>query len=164
MNMKRLAKQLEDILTASAFAEAGDFKTAQEILKEGRRILLVIKEGHLDKKTFKYAMNSCKRVVANLDILYVSPLSAVEEVEPELSEFISELENEGINYRLIRREGCLKKEIKNYTDSHDEIVFAVIESSDALEVSRSRVRKLSEAWQNLSLKCPLVVVMDSTHA
>ena len=152
------------MMAASAFAELGDFKTAQEILKDGRRILLAIKGGNLDKKTFKYALNTCKRVIANLDIIYVSPPSVTDEVELGLNEFMSELEREGINYRLIRREGCLKKEIKDYTDSHEEVVFVIVESSDVMEVERSKGRKFSEAWHSLNLKCPLVVVTDSTHA
>jgi len=160
MNMKRLAKQFEDIMAASTFAEAGDFKTVQQILKHRRRILLAIKEGHSDKKTLKYALNTCKRVVANLDILYIS---STEGTNPELREFFVELEKEGIDYNLVRREGCLAKEIKEYTDSHEEIVFVVIESSDALDINSSKGDKPLEAWQNLNLQCPLVVVTDSTH-
>jgi predicted transcriptional regulator len=159
--MKRFAKKFEDIMTASAFAEAGEFKTAQEILKDGRRILLAIKEGHLDKKIFKYALNTCKRVVANLDILYIS---STDKMDPALKQFLTEFEKEGIDYSLIRKEGCLEKEIKEYTDSHDKIAFVIIESSDALDINRTENSKLLEAWQNLNLQCPLVVVTDSAHA
>jgi hypothetical protein len=159
--MKRFAKKFEDIMTASAFAEAGEFKTAQEILREGRRILLAIKEGHLDKKILKYALNTCKRVVANLDILYIS---STDKMDPMLKQFLAEFEKEGIDYSLIRKGGCLEKEIKEYTDSHDEIAFVIIESSDALDINRTKGSKLLEAWQNLNLQCPLVVVTDSTHA
>jgi hypothetical protein len=158
--MKRFAKRFEDIMAASAFAEAGEFKTAQEILKDGSRILLAIKEGHLDKKILKYALNTCKRVVANLDILYIS---STDKMDPVLKQFLTEFEKEGIDYSLIRKEGCLEKEIKEYTDSHDKIAFVIIESSDALDINRTKDSKLLEAWQNLNLQCPLVVVTDSTH-
>ncbi|MFZ6017161.1 MAG: hypothetical protein ACOYU0_06080 [Nitrospirota bacterium] len=160
--MKRWMKQFEDIMAASTFAEAGEFKTAEEILKEGRRILLALQEGHIDKKTLKYALNACKRVVAKLDILYTSSMSVTEGIDPVLKEFLSELEKEEINYRLIRKKGCLEKEVKEYTDSNEEIAFIVIDSSDALDVDRSKSKGLSEAWQNL--QCPLVVVMDSNIA
>jgi len=35
--MKRLLKRLEDVYSAVAFAEAGEFDTAREILKEEER-------------------------------------------------------------------------------------------------------------------------------
>lgn len=35
--MKKLFKKLEDIYAASAFAEAGEFDTADEILREEKR-------------------------------------------------------------------------------------------------------------------------------
>jgi hypothetical protein len=156
--MKRFAKRFEDMIAASAFAEAGDSKTAQEILKEGRRVLLAIKEGHLDKKILKYALNTCKRVAANLDILYIS---STNEMAPMLKEFLTEFEKEGIDYGLIRKKGCLEKEIKEYTDSHDEIVFAIIESLDSLLDDDNKVKNkvLSELLWNL--KCPLVVVTEN---
>jgi hypothetical protein len=159
MNMKRLVKKFEDVMTASVFAEAGESGTAREILNEGRRILLAINEGHSDKKTLKYALNICKRVVANLDILYTS---STDEMDPELKEFFGELERERIDYNLVRREGCLEKEIKEYTDSHEEILFVIIDSSEGLDVDSGSIGKLSEVWRNL--KCPLVVVEGSIHA
>ncbi len=36
--MKSLAKKLETIFTATAFAEAGEFDTAREILRETERV------------------------------------------------------------------------------------------------------------------------------
>jgi hypothetical protein len=63
-----------------------------------------------------------------------------------------------------RKVGCLEKEIKEYTDSHDEIAFVIIESSGTLDINRSKGSKLLEAWRNLNLQCHLVVVTDSTHA
>jgi hypothetical protein len=35
--MKKLLKKLEDVYSASAFAEAGDFETAREIMREEDR-------------------------------------------------------------------------------------------------------------------------------
>jgi hypothetical protein len=156
--MKRFTKKFEDIMTASAFAEAGEFETAQEILKEGRKILLAIKEGHLDQKILRYVLNTCERVVANLDILYVS---STDETDPILKQFLTEFEKEGIDYTLIRKEGCLEKEIKEYTDSHDEIVFVIIESPDSLLDVDNKVKNkgLSESLWNL--KCPLVMVTEN---
>ncbi|MCL4492733.1 MAG: hypothetical protein M1510_12705, partial [Nitrospirae bacterium] len=76
-----------------------------------------------------------------------------------LEQFLSELKQAGIDYRLMRKNGCLKQEIIDYTNSKKEILFAVTESSDNLDVDcKGRGKRLSEAWQNL--KCPLVIVSD----
>src|SRR4030042_2726966 len=97
-NLKKLIKKLEDIMTASTFAEAGEFEAAREILKEGRRVLLAMREGEGERKALKYAMNTCKRIGADMDILYLS--SAESSENPMLKQFFSELQSEGIHYRL----------------------------------------------------------------
>ncbi len=154
--MARLGKKIEDLMSAISFAEEGEFKTAKEMLKEERRVLLAVKKGQMDKKTFRYAVNACKRIGAHLDILCISP---VEVADPVLEECLSEIKREGINYRLMYKNGCLKQEIIDYTNSKKGVLFAVTESSDYLNVDcRGKGKKLSEAWQNL--KCPLVVVAD----
>ena len=83
--------------------------------------------------------------------------------DPELARFQSELEAEGVTYRLIQRTGCLKQQIIDYTNRDKEILFAVIESPNSLDVDcNKRDKTLSELWQQL--KCPLVVVMDGARA
>jgi hypothetical protein len=154
--MAKLSKKIEDLMSAVSFAEEGEFDTAKEMLKEERRVLLAVKKGQMDKKTFRYAVNACKRIGAHLDILYISP---IEVADPVLEECLSEIKREGINYRLMYKNGCLKQEIIDYTNSKKGVIFAVTESSDYLDVDcRGKGKKLSEAWQNL--KCPLVVVAD----
>ena len=49
--MNRLNKKIEDLMSAISFAEAGEFETAREMLKEERRILFAVKNGQIDKKT-----------------------------------------------------------------------------------------------------------------
>ena len=155
--MGRLQKKIEDIMSAVSFAEEGEFDTARNILKEERRILLAVRTGQIDRKTFRYAANTCKRIGARLDVLYVSPSEAD---EPLLNQCLSDLKESGVDYRLIRKSGCLKQAIIDYTTLKKEIVFAVTESSDNLEVDcKGKGKGLSDAWEKL--KCPLVVVADN---
>jgi hypothetical protein len=155
--MKSLFKRMEDLFAAAAFAEAGEFETAREMLKEERRILFAVKNGQIDKKTLKYAINTCKRIGAGLDIMYL--ISDGSNIDSKLKDFQLELEKEGIEYRLMKRDGSLRHEIVDYTDSNKDVLFVVIESSDDMEPEhKGNKRKLSESWKNL--KCPLVVVTD----
>ena len=157
--MSSLKKKIEDLMSAVSFAEEGEAETAREFLKEERRVLLAVRRGQVDRKTFRYALNTCRRVGAKLDVLYISPVETPDEA---LEEWLSELKNERIEYRLIRKNGCLKQEIVDYTNTKKEILFAVTESTDSLDADcKGRGRGLSEAWRNL--KCPLVVVAESVH-
>ena len=161
--LKKLMKNVEDAMAAASFAEEGQAEAARSIMKEGRRVLLGLKEGRIDTKTLRYALNTAKRIGADLDILHVtSPGNNATTSDPLLSNFESELEGEGIVYRIIPRNGCLKQQIIDYTNSEKDILFAVIESPKSLDADcNKRDRTLSELWQKL--KCPLVVVMDQAR-
>ncbi len=151
--MSRMKKKMEDLMAAVSFAEEGEFETARELLKDEGRVLLVMRKGG-DRKTFRYALNTCRRIGAGLDILYVASSDAPDTM---LEECVSELKKEGIDYRLVRRNGCLKQAIIDYTTSRREILFAVTESAKSLETDcKGKSRGLSDAWKKL--RCPLVVV------
>lgn len=151
-------------MTAVSFAEEGELETARSIAAEGRRILLGLNHGQVDAKTLKYAQNTAQRVGAELHILYVSAAGGRENIaDPLLEQFEAELKSQGISCRIVRRTGCLKQQIIDYTNTEKEILFAVIESPASLEAGCSKKDKtLSELWQKL--KCPLVVVMDGAGA
>ncbi|MCK9419114.1 MAG: universal stress protein [Nitrospirae bacterium] len=161
--IKKLMKNVEDALAAATFAEEGQAETARSIMKEGRRVLLALKESRIDARTLKYALNTSRRIGADLDILHVTaPGNTALFIDPLLSNFESELKAEGIVYRMITRTGCLKQQIIDYTNSERDILFAVIESPHSLDVDCNKKDKtLSELWQKL--KCPLVVVMDGAR-
>jgi hypothetical protein len=150
--MKELVKKFQDSMAAATFAEAGETETARKILKEEKRVLLALREGEIERKALIYAMNTCKRIGADMDIMYLS--SAESSENPMLKQFFSELQSEGIHHRLIQRIGRLREEIKNYTDSERSIDFVVVESP---AVDRwNREEGLSKILEKI--KCPLVVV------
>jgi hypothetical protein len=154
--MRRWMRKFNNVMAAAAFAEEGEFETARQTLKEQRKILLALTGEKSDKNAFRYAVNVCKRIGAELEIIYVSKID-----NGLLKQFRSELRNEGIEYCFIQKNGSLQEVIKNHTDMKRDILFVVVEVSEELNIkSGESVKILSDAWKNL--KCPLVVV--SMHA
>jgi len=157
--LKKMMKQIEDVMAAATFAEEGVPEAARSLLSEGRRVLLGLKEGRIDAKTLKYALNTSKRINAQLDILFVSSGTGPAVSDAELVRFQETLKAEEVPYRLILRTGCLKQQIIEHTGKDKEIAFAIIESPNSLDMDCNKKDKtLSELWQKL--KCPLVVVME----
>jgi hypothetical protein len=166
VRLKKMVKQIEDMMAAATFAEEGVPEAAQSLLNEGRRVLLGLKQGQVDAKTLKYALNTSKRINAQLDILFVSSGAGSSDSgaapDAELTRFQETLRSEGVPYRLLLRTGCLKQQIIDHTHKDKEIAFAIIESPSSLDVDcNKRDKTLSELWQKL--KCPLVVVMDEVR-
>ena len=69
--LQKMIKKVEDMLAAVSFAEEGESETARSLMKDGRRVLLALKQGRIDPATVKYAVNTSKRIGAGLDVLYV---------------------------------------------------------------------------------------------
>ena len=157
-NIKNWFKYLEDDMVAAAFAEAGEFETAREILKEDRKILLALTGENSDLNAFRYAINMCKRISAKLEILCEEHYS-----EYTLAQFTAELEKEAIGYDVTKVMECVKEEVLNFTSERRDILFVVVESSDGLNLNCKKTTKVIEnSWK--SLKCPLVLVSDPASA
>ena len=147
--LKQRMISFETAMTAAAFAEEGEDGIARKLINDDRRILLAVTREQLSRKTFRYAVNTCERIEAQLDIMYISESDGP---EPLLDECLAELRSGGVDYHLMHTKGTLKKSIIDYTNKKKNILFAVIGSKG---ISNG----ISQAWQNL--KCPLVVVEDT---
>lgn len=159
--LKKIMQKVENALAAASFAEEGESESARSLVREERRVLLAIKQGRIDAKTVKYAVNASKRIGADLDILYVTAAEGA--AASELDRLESELTSENVRYRLLRKSGCLKQAVIDYTNREKEILFAVVESPGSLDEDCNRKDTvLAELWQKL--KCPLVVVMEGAKA
>ncbi len=155
--MKKWLKKLEDILAAAAYAEAGEFETARETLKEQRTILLALSGATSDKNALRYAVNACKRIGAGLEIMY-NP-----EAKNSLKQLQPELKKEEISFSSIKRNGRLEEEVQNYTTANRLILFVVMEIPSEDSLYNKKVRNnFAESWKNL--KCPLVTVSKPSMA
>ncbi|WP_420264030.1 hypothetical protein [Candidatus Magnetominusculus dajiuhuensis] len=152
--MGKLGKKLDNIFSAITFAEAGDHDYARELMNEKRNILLAVKESEIERKTLTYAINTCKRVKATLDILYVSEGT---NTDPIVEHFFDELKAEGINYTFTRGSGTLKQSVLDYAKVNNDVLCVIMESPEEPVVDHKRKEKgMSETWKNIN--CPLVLV------
>jgi hypothetical protein len=159
--LKKMMKQIEDAMAAVSFAEEGDADAAETLFKRERRVLLALKEGHTDSKTLRYALNASLRISAHLDVLFVA--APDRSLEPLPEHITTELQASGVPHTIIRRSGCMKQEIIDYTDIEREVLFVVVESPGSLDADCGKKEGvLTELWKNL--KCPLVVVSDTAGA
>lgn len=155
--LKRAMKRFGTAMAAAAFAEEGEPDTARTLVREERRVLLAVKEGRIDGKTFRYAVNTCRRIGADLDILYVS---AGQDADPALEQCLSGVRQAGIPYRLQKGVGSLEEAVIAYTNARKEVLFAVIGTEDNREADgKGKGKKHAGAWQGL--RCPLVVVAEN---
>ncbi|MBF0319109.1 MAG: hypothetical protein HQL01_04810 [Nitrospirae bacterium] len=152
--MGKLNRKLNNIFSAITFAEADDHGYARELMNEKRNILLAIKESEIERKTLTYAINTCKRIRATLDILYVSEGT---NTDPIVEQFFNELKAEGISYTFTRGSGTLKQSVMEYSKGNSDVLCVIIESPEEPATDQKKKEKgMSETWKNIN--CPLVLV------
>ncbi len=155
----------QQALEAASFAEEGDRTGARNLLREHRRVLLALRGLEGDARTMTYALNTCKRIGAGLDVLFVADRAlSDEDLRRTLAPFLADLAEAGIPCRPTAAAGCIKEQIIHYTRAHPEVSFVVVESAGVLDrgCGADDERRLSHLWKRLT--CPLVVVSDPARA
>jgi hypothetical protein len=156
---------MQQALEAAAFAEEGDHAGAKSLMRESRRVLLALRGLEGESRTMSYALNTCRRIGAALDVLCVADRPVPEEdLRRALAPFLASCAEAGIPCRPSSSAGCIKEQIIRYTGAHPEVSFVVVESAGVLEggCGADDERRLSRLWKRLA--CPLVVVSDPARA
>lgn len=172
--MRDFFKKFEDAMASAAFAEAGEFDSARQMLGQdknsNKKVLLGTEGTDVNHKAFRYAFNLCRRVGARLEILHIlrpSDAQRAKNLEEQLSDVkqglrpvFDRLVSEGVAYSLNFGEGSLEEEVVKYADGRRDILFVVIEPPDGASGKKgSFERRMNEAIDRL--RCPLVVVSES---
>ncbi len=147
--MKNTSQRLETWFNAVTFAEAGEFETAREILKEEQHVLLVLPDDTFQQNTLDRALNLSSRCgAAILDIFY-PPVA-----ETHLQSLLQTYHDSAIRWQTLAIQGDLDSAVLDYVRRTPAVAFVVLE-----EMSEN-LATLTSPWRNLP--CPLVVMTSST--
>ncbi len=114
-----------------------------------RKVLLAIREGHIDPRLLASARGLCQRLDAGLDILLVA---AGDGLPAELATLLGSLREAGVVYSLTRKPHLRRRDIVQYANTHECIITVVIDSLEGWEgVAEDRA---ADPWAKLA--CPLV--------
>ncbi len=156
--MNKWLKKFDDVMSAAAFAEQGEFQTARQMLDERRTVMLALRGEKSDANAFRYAVSTCQRIGADIEIIHATRYTT-----SLLKQFKTELKSKRIDYLFIKTEGCVKENVLKYTDKRPDILFVVVESSEDLDMNCKKTDEIiSKSW--IDLKCPLVVVSNLAKA
>ena len=151
IDMRGIMKQLENTLSASAFAEAGEYETARQLIKTDQRVLLVLTGTIGDAKSLKYAENFCERMKAKLEVICSAGMRDSIEVS------LRSIREKGIEYTVAETDACLKQAIVDITLANQDILYVVVNSFSDLEVGCSGDLNTKTDVRDM-VRCPLVVV------
>ena len=170
-----LKNRLMARLAAVAFAEVGEFETAQEMLRSSKRlqtVLLVIEGETPDEDTFNYAVRLCQRMEAEIDILQIIDRNDNSNDYDLLSRRMSlgstrivtllqRLERENIPFKITIRIGDVNQKLFNYAKRHKDVAVVVLDSPK-MKTASKKDRVWSGLAESLSrqLSIPLVTVFD----
>ncbi len=171
-----LRERLQQHMAAIAYAEAGEFQSAEEIIqpvpKSHNTVLLVIEGENPAPSAFSYAVNLCKRTNAELDILQVIEISAKGEDYELLSQkmanssrhlvdLVRQLEQTAVSFKVTMRLGEPASKLVNYAKRHKDVAMVILDSPKAREASTKNgawAKWVKELSRQLSI--PLIAVLD----
>lgn len=117
--------------------------------KSERKVLLAVREGHLDPRLLASARSLCQRMGASLDILVRTDGAAM---PGEIDDLLKALRQDGVLYTVTQQPVMRRRDVVRYANTHECIATVVIDSLEGWEsVAEDRA---SNPW--LKLECPLV--------
>lgn len=176
--MKKLIEDFKKALGGLAYSDLGEMQTREQkalavdampiptalqedagqraLASRNRRVVLVVQE-RLDAAAVKYAVNTCERMAASLDILCTAGRDAADKA---VSPFIQMFRDKQITHRIVVKRGSLEQAIADHTHAEPGTLLVVAGAGDQLEPAvPSRTERRRPNWR---LDFPLVVVMDNS--
>jgi len=164
----------EKSMSAAAFAEAGEFTAANEILKlsfKPHTVALLIDNSHPNLHAIDYTAHFCKRIGAIMDVLITESddINLIDQDSgqrslpgtvniTELTQFLAEKD---VPYHMYILRGDIVEELGDYVRRHKEVTTVVYDSpiSQNKHQSGSKWERVLDTVCN-RLSIPLITVFD----
>jgi hypothetical protein len=167
--------QFEKSMSAAAFAEAGEFGVAREILSPESKphtVLLVIERDSPNANAIEYTVNLCKRIGAIMDVLITPPPISMKKNNTEkdsnwspdvgkILELTQFLKYKEVTFHMYMLQGDFVEKLGDYVRSHKEVT-TVVYDSPRIEQTHSK----DDTWHQVldtictRLSIPLITVFD----
>jgi hypothetical protein len=163
--LKTFFDTFQETMAAAAFAEAGEFETALQMMtskKNANKKILLGTEGNTSlAKTAQYAFNACTNLGTNLEVLHL--IRQTELVEPQKNTAKKNKENLisrklnfkkiGVLYRPVFSKDPLEVEVARFAMNRGDILFVVLNKDGG------KKQKRGTYFDSLltNIRCPVVV-------
>jgi hypothetical protein len=169
-----LGQKIRRHMAAAAYAEAGEYQSARDILEpqaKTKTVLFVIAGSTPDPSAVSYALNYCSRTGAELDVLLVIEKSSDEdysslgikmnEGSKNIVGLVREIEEKEIPFKITIRLGDVHEKLLNYARRHKDVVM-VIYDSPKIHTSKVKNRAWTQVVENISrqLSVPFITVLE----
>jgi hypothetical protein len=163
MSIFKISKEkFQKAMSAAAFAEVGEFETAREIAGKNKnahkKVLVVLEDDDLSMRILNYALNLCKRLGGQLEILHKQGPEKRDITQTAVwKEFIKK-GAEVVCSSLGPRESLDDKLIEYGETRHD--ILCVVLRIDLMEkkpIKKTGENALSPDWIMQKLNCPVMV-------
>ncbi len=172
-------QRLRNHMAAVAYAEAGEYQSAKELLEpvpRSKAVLLVIEGEAPDAASSSHALSLCARTGGDLDVLQVIPLIGGESHDERLRDemthafgplasLVRQAHEARVPIKITVRQGEVSEKLFDYAKRHKEVAMVILDSPRVRAgLSKDKVwaRFVESISQQLSL--PLVTVMPKDPA
>ncbi len=171
---KSFLQRLQSHMAAVAYAEAGEYQSAKELLEtvpRSKTVLLVIEGETPDAASFSHALSLCKRTGGDLDVLQVIPLiggeSHYERLRDEMTHgsghfasLVRQAHKAGVPLKITVRQGEVNEKLFDYAKRHKDVAMVILDSPRArAALPKDKVwARFAESFSR-QLSLPLVTVM-----
>jgi hypothetical protein len=155
-------EKFQQAMAAAAFAEVGEFDTAQEIAGKNKnahkRVLIVLEGDELGIRILNYSLDLCKRLGGQLEILHKQGPKHVDITETELwQEFTKKGGQVACN--SLGSDESLDDKLTEYGKTRRDILCVVlrIHLMDKKPNKKQEEKAWSPDWIMEKLNCPVMV-------
>jgi hypothetical protein len=157
-------EKFENAMSAAAFAEAGEFATARQIAgknKNAHKKVLVVLEGNdLNIRILNYALDLCKRLGGQLEILYKQGPKKIDITKTPAWKEVTK-KGELLVYSSLKNSESLDEKLIEYGKKRRDILCVVLRihlmERKKTPVKKKEERAWSPDWIMQKLNCPVMV-------